>query len=479
MQHDETNQLSGDVALSSETGSLISSSIVARILILGDALPVSDGIPRAQVLRADQVPTQTPTAPKNSLKLVPEDTASFEPNYRNGTTHNGTEATGAERALGESSTHDAFTGIYTGLYVGLNDNQGGDVALPAPESLVTIQPSAPSSDFGALRATLEAAGHIVSFATEDAPLKMNEDLSPEILLLEFSTDPDVTSERCRTLKERTKNYVVSVVVALPTDLHLYKSSNEIVTQLLESGADDFLEVGAPDYQNLTRIRSQIKWVRTRRELEATREYLRLQLQTDDLTNLLNRRFFFQAAHREYDRARRYGHALSCLMIDIDHFRRFSESCGYECGEAVLRHVADVLRASTRDVDIAARFGEEKFVVLLPETDLTAAAVIGENIQKMIAESSFMWRGQPLPLSISVGEAVRNNETRKEAPATTRAGEESLSHREEVAEFLEEADAALFVAKRGVKSATLLETPLAPPRFPVPEASPDLPRHLNG
>lgn len=259
----------------------------------------------------------------------------------------------------------------------------------------------------------------------------------------------------------------------------------------EAGVDGILDCDAPLHQIASVVRTIAQLARTRRELEATHAQLRLQLQTDDLTNLLNRRFFFQAAHREYERSRRTNSPLSCLMVDLNHFRRLSESFGFECCDAALRCVANVLREAARDGDIVARFGEGKFVFLLPETSLSQAAQIGEMLQRAVSEHAFIWRGQTLPMTISVGEATRpvqskttlphfahNNpdDTRNNAGSNSREPlpnkplpdalpmSESLdmrtafSAREEIGALLEEADAALFVAKRGVRSSSLLDTP---------------------
>ncbi len=259
----------------------------------------------------------------------------------------------------------------------------------------------------------------------------------------------------------------------------------------EAGADGILDCDAPLYQIASVMRTIAQLARTRRELEATHAQLRLQLQTDDLTNLLNRRFFFQAAHREYERSRRTNSQLSCLMVDLNHFRRLSESFGFECCDAALRCVANVLREAVRDGDIVARFGEGKFVFLLPETSLSQAAQIGEMLQRAVSEHAFIWRGQTLPMTVSVGEATRPVQSKTTLPhfahhnpddtrndAGSNSGEPlpnkplldalpmsesldmrtSFSAREEIGALLEEADAALFVAKRGVRSSSLLDTP---------------------
>jgi diguanylate cyclase (GGDEF)-like protein len=226
-----------------------------------------------------------------------------------------------------------------------------------------------------------------------------------------------------------------------------------------------MPANAADADVLARVRLLTTLARTRTELEAAREQLRTQLQTDDQTRLLNRRFFFQAAHRECSRARRYNSELSCLMIEVDHFKRLCQITGFDCGEAMLRAVALVLRDLTRDSDIVSRFDEDKFAILLPETTIEGATRLREKIQQAVMASDFSWHSTPIPLSVSGGEANRNREVRAAEEAAHRLDLEDetpeeyidgepLSAREELAELLAAADAALFVARRGVRFPTL-------------------------
>jgi diguanylate cyclase (GGDEF)-like protein len=201
--------------------------------------------------------------------------------------------------------------------------------------------------------------------------------------------------------------------------------------------------------------------RLHRDLLGLRETLGKQVQTDDLTQLLNRRYFFQAAHREVSRARRYNQPLSCLMVDINYFKLFNKTFGYGCGDYILRAVATTVRAWTRESDILARFGAKKFVILLPSTDIEGAMMLREKLQSEIGQFDFMWQDQKLPVTISIGEAERRREDPRTAERQYRTpayeedersdiDETPLSVREELADLLEDADAALYVAKKGVR-----------------------------
>ncbi len=125
---------------------------------------------------------------------------------------------------------------------------------------------------------------------------------------------------------------------------------------------------------------------------------------DELTNLPNRRYLFTMGKREIQRARRFGHPLSALMIDIDHFKHVNDTYGHLIGDEVLRTLAARCRNTIREVDIIGRYGGEEFAVLLPDTNLTDALQIGERLRKTIANEAIVTSGGKLSLTISVGAA---------------------------------------------------------------------------
>lgn len=104
---------------------------------------------------------------------------------------------------------------------------------------------------------------------------------------------------------------------------------------------------------------------------------------DELTRAFNYRHFVKKLDEEKKRAARYKLPLSIIMVDIDHFKQFNDSNGHEAGNVVLRELAQIIKGCIRDVDIFARYGGEEFVVVLPQTDLQAARVIGERIREQV------------------------------------------------------------------------------------------------
>ena len=108
-----------------------------------------------------------------------------------------------------------------------------------------------------------------------------------------------------------------------------------------------------------------------------------QATTDQLTGVLNRQTVLAELEREIDRAARYSHQLSVVMVDLDHFKRLNDSHGHAAGDDMLRQVADVLKSSLRSVDVVGRYGGEEFLIVLPETDVDAAASIAEKLRRLV------------------------------------------------------------------------------------------------
>jgi diguanylate cyclase (GGDEF)-like protein/PAS domain S-box-containing protein len=126
--------------------------------------------------------------------------------------------------------------------------------------------------------------------------------------------------------------------------------------------------------------------------------------TDPLTGLNNRRYFFEAARHELERARRYQSSLSLIMLDIDHFKRVNDTYGHQVGDRVLVGVTNRCREKLREVDICARYGGEEFVFLLPETDLERARQVAERLCSVVNDTPVEAGEKQISISISLGVA---------------------------------------------------------------------------
>lgn len=156
--------------------------------------------------------------------------------------------------------------------------------------------------------------------------------------------------------------------------------------------------------------------------------------TDRLTEMYNHGYFQQRLEEEINRCERFGHPLSLIMLDIDDFKAFNDSFGHVRGDEVLKGVSAVIRRNLREMDIAARYGGEEFVVVLPETEMDGAVVLGERIRQGVESMQWQAEGErPVVRTVSVGVA--------EYPKAARTP----------LRLLEAADKAMYSAKRAGKN----------------------------
>ncbi len=134
---------------------------------------------------------------------------------------------------------------------------------------------------------------------------------------------------------------------------------------------------------------------------------------DGLTKIFNRRVFQNLITKEFYRSNRYGHPLSCIMIDLDHFKRINDTQGHLVGDQVLKEVASLLEANLRKSDTLARYGGEEFVVISPEADHEAAAFIAEKLRRSVEENVFDIEGRSIRITISLGVATLSKDSKLE------------------------------------------------------------------
>lgn len=167
---------------------------------------------------------------------------------------------------------------------------------------------------------------------------------------------------------------------------------------LELGADDFLIKPIDVLELSARVKSMLRLKvlqdalrennrelhRANKELDKKRQELLALARTDVLTGLYNRRYLEERLGVEFARSHRYRVPLSCLMLDVDHFKRINDTYGHPFGDRVLMEVAKVMKEMLRDVDLVARYGGEELIALLPETGPRQALRVGERVREGIA-----------------------------------------------------------------------------------------------
>jgi len=126
-----------------------------------------------------------------------------------------------------------------------------------------------------------------------------------------------------------------------------------------------------------------------------------QAMTDALTGLSNHRYFQDRIDRETKLADRNNTQVSLILLDLDHLKRINDTHGHRSGDRTLRHVAEIIKTSVRDVDVCARYGGEEFVVILPQCERESAIVVADRIREAIASTPVQKVGQ---VTASIGVA---------------------------------------------------------------------------
>jgi diguanylate cyclase len=187
---------------------------------------------------------------------------------------------------------------------------------------------------------------------------------------------------------------------------------------------------------------------TSEELDNIRDSLKVAEQrsnTDALTGLANRHSMDEFLRLAQIAAMEKDEALSVFLIDIDHFKKFNDDYGHQVGDQVLRLVAKVLQEGVREVDLAARYGGEELIAVLPGADLDACSSVAERIRRRIAEAKLTRRATGKEIgSITVSIGVAQFRLAESADA-----------------MIERCDRGLYQAKRLGRNRTVTETELEP------------------
>ena len=173
------------------------------------------------------------------------------------------------------------------------------------------------------------------------------------------------------------------------------------------------------------------------EIEGQKERLYNLSVTDYLTGCHNRRYILETLGLEFMKSERYALSLSCILIDIDNFKRVNDNYGHQTGDYALKKIANAVQETVREVDLFGCYGGEEFLIILPNTKVYDAAIVAEKIRKRVSELKFETgniENESFILTLSLGVA----DTHTGAPET-------------VEELLCNVDKALYQAKENNKN----------------------------
>jgi diguanylate cyclase (GGDEF)-like protein len=244
--------------------------------------------------------------------------------------------------------------------------------------------------------------------------------------------------KCKVFKKATEGNIF---------LQIGEDFNNLMFQLKSKEDELKLHIRETDRKNRELVALNKKINRLLKKLDTKNTRLRDLSIKDELTGLFNYRYFRRILQEQYKMSKRYKFPLSCIMLDIDFFKAVNDTYGHQFGDAVLKHLADILKNNVRDTDKLVRYGGEEFAVLFPYTDYESAFKKAEKLRKLVETSSFIVKGDAISITISLGIASY--------PASR-----NISRPERLVNY---ADEALYQAKGKGRNQTVLYTDVHPPR----------------
>jgi len=226
---------------------------------------------------------------------------------------------------------------------------------------------------------------------------------PALLLYDIGLRNGHGEEGVRIINEAAPT--VPVIVLMGTE------DQALGSEVLETDAFDYLIKGFPDREPLLRIiRNACEQYRLRCQLDDTLRQLQRMSFVDPLPGLYNRRGIERSLLREVHRAGRAGTRLLVLLVDLDNFRRITESLGQGVGDMVLKRAAERIENAVRRGDEVGRAGDDQFLVLLPQTRPAEGMIIAERIRLSIAQDLIKIVGKTVRMTGSIGLTTMSPQT---------------------------------------------------------------------
>ena len=220
---------------------------------------------------------------------------------------------------------------------------------------------------------LSKANYSVRLAADGAEcLEIANSWNPEVIVLDIVMPGIDGIETCRQLKHRFNTSNIPVLF-----LTGEMDNDATMVRALEAGGNDFLSKNATRLVFLARIKCQVS-------ISRFQEKLRKMAMIDELTGVFSRRYLFQSLREKLKlMSRRKSGDITCILIDVDHFKKVNDTLGHITGDLVLKDIASSISSSVRENDIVARFGGEEFLVVLTDTDISGTLIVAEKIRSSV------------------------------------------------------------------------------------------------
>lgn len=245
---------------------------------------------------------------------------------------------------------------------------------------------------------LEKEGYQVATADSGLEgLQTIEQYQPDLVLLDVNMPGMDGLETIQVLKRKENTAAVVFVTA--------NTTTDDVIRGLDAGALDYVSKPFSGMELLARVRAQLRVKKLQDELRHANKKLQDLVEIDDLTGLYNMRSVYSKIDQEIERARRYGHGIATIMLDMDHFKRVNDNHDHLFGSFVLSEVGKIIKGSIRTHDFAARYGGDEFLICLSQTSVKGAKMFCERLRKKLEAKLFKNGDDEIRLTASMGCAI--------------------------------------------------------------------------
>lgn len=180
---------------------------------------------------------------------------------------------------------------------------------------------------------------------------------------------------------------------------------QIIIQSLEAGADDYVSKPFNFAELRTRVKVRLRINDLQEELKQANEQLKEMVDRDYLTGLYNMRSMYERIDHELARAKRFKRQVAAIMMDMDFFKTVNDTNNHLFGSFVLTEVGKILQKNLREIDFAARYGGDEFLVILTETNEEGTKLVTERLRKAIESREFKNEAHKTRLTASIGYAI--------------------------------------------------------------------------
>lgn len=283
-------------------------------------------------------------------------------------------------------------------------------------------------DDGAILSILEEAVsqegfHVMTSTSAREAMELVKSFQPHIVLTDNDM-PEITGiEMLRELR-RLKNYVTVIFISGRTD-------SQFIVEALKSGADDYIKKPFRMNELLARIGAALRSNDAHRELLEANLKLQDMVDHDDLTSLFNMRSMYDKIDVEIKRATRFGRYVACVMMDMDKFKTVNDNHDHLFGSFVLKEVGAIISKCLRDVDFAARYGGDEFLIVLTETSKEGAKVFSERLRAAVEAQEFVLNKDRMRLTCSLGFSVGGTSDPRDARELVREADRALYRAKEL------------------------------------------------